>query len=269
MEPSATAVPEVRSGADIRLPFDAYLTPADQQRTVSLAEQRLARTCMRRFGLDWPDQSQPPVPTAPINARRYGVIDAAEVARIGYHPPADPAPDPNAVKPADPTPEMTMVYGGKGGVSELRGVPIPDGGCLGEARRKLGIGDYSAGSADLNRIPTDSFALAQRDPRYTAVTAAWSACMRTAGYPYADIWRANNDPRWSGGTPSALELATAEADVACKLSTRLPTVLLTVETEIQTAAIRHNAEALDRARDRQKATLAQATAVLAQPAAAG
>ncbi|MFI5530434.1 hypothetical protein ACIA8O_18020 [Kitasatospora sp. NPDC051853] len=255
------AVAEVRSDADIRLPFDAHVLTAAQQRTVILAEQRLARGCMSRFGLDWPAPVLPPVPDAPANSRRYGVLDPASAGRLGYHPPADP---PAAPAPAT-TPEMLTVYGGKGGPSELDGRPVPEGGCLGEARRGLGIGEFSLGSLELNRIGTDSFTQAQQDPRYTAATAAWSSCMQRAGHSYADIWRANNDPRWSVPAPTELELATARADAACKLSTRLPTVLLTVETELQTAAIHRRAAALRTATERQHTVLARATAVLARP----
>ncbi|WP_405016079.1 hypothetical protein OHV05_02430 [Kitasatospora sp. NBC_00070] len=261
--PGAPAVPEVRSGADIRLPFDRYLMTPEQRRTVTLAEQRIARTCMSRFGFDWPVPDLPAVPAGSTNARRYGVLDPAEVAQLGYHPPADPAPP---AAPPGTSPEMMMVYGGRGGVSELAGRPIPDGGCLGEARRELGIGAVGLGSPELNRISTDSFTQAQHDPRHAAVNAAWSACMKQSGYAYADIWRANNDPRWSDRQPSALELATARADVACKLSTRVPTVLLTIETELQTTAIRRHAGALDRAGTHQAETVTRAAALLARPA---
>ncbi|MFD0574383.1 hypothetical protein ACFQ0T_40590 [Kitasatospora gansuensis] len=192
------------------------------------------------------------------------MIDAAEVARLGYHPPADPTA---VLASPSASPEMVMVYGGKGGASELRGQPVPDGGCLGEARRELGVGAAALGGPELNRIATDSFTQAQQDPRLADANAAWSACMKQSGYAYTDIWRANNDPRWSGPEPSALELATARADVACKLGTRLPTILLTIETELQTVAIHRHATALDRAGTHRAETVTRAAAVLARPPA--
>ncbi|MGW4651584.1 hypothetical protein [Kitasatospora sp. NPDC004289] len=254
-------VREVRTGADIVLPFDAYLMTADQERTVARAEQLLAGDCLRRFGLDWRPAAPPPDAAGPVNAQRYGLIDPAEAERLGYHP----LPRPAAEAAPEPTPEVVTAYGGKG-AAELNGVPVPEGGCLGEARRTLGVGRFSQGSIELNRIPTDSFTRAGKDPRTVAATAEWSACMQRAGYSYPDIWRANDDPRWNAAQPTELERATARADVACKAATRLPTVLLTVESDLQRAAIEAHRPALDRAREHQGAVLAKAAEVLGAPA---
>ncbi|MPZ85665.1 MAG: hypothetical protein GEV28_36910 [Actinophytocola sp.] len=58
--------------------------------------------------------------------------------------------------------------------------------------------------------------MAEADSRVRAVFTGWSRCMSAAGFDYRDPMAANNDPTFGTGVPTAEEIATATADVACR-----------------------------------------------------
>ena len=226
----------VTTGADIVLPLEAYEMTGVQQNNFEKAAALLAHDCMKTFGFNFMETDVGNADTSiPVNSGYYGVIDPAEAAKWGYHPPAYMADD---KKPGAPmTPDEAMVYGGKG-AGAINGKTIPQGGCLGQARHQLG----QSGDANVvnNKITTLALGIngqAQASPRSQAAMKAWSACMQKSGFVYSDMWKANNDVRWSGPTPSQLEIKTAEADVACKTSTKLPSILLAVESGMQQAEV--------------------------------
>jgi len=61
------------------------------------------------------------------------------------------------------------------------------------------------------------------DSRYVAAVAQWSECMKIRGYDYNDPLNSIYDSQWSGmaadSVASADEIATATADIECKIST--------------------------------------------------
>jgi hypothetical protein len=114
-------------------------------------------------------------------------------------------------------------------------------------------------------MQNDLYRTAQADARVRAVMDRWRGCMRGAGYDYADVWRANNDPRWTGPEPTGLERATAAADVTCKRGTDLASVWLTVETAYQERAIAAQRPAFDAVRRGLDMRLRRAHEVLAAP----
>ena len=83
---------------------------------------------------------------------------------------------------------------------------------------------------------------AQTDRRVVAVERAWARCMAQHGYSYHTPQQAqqHNWPR----VPSTGEVATAVADVSCKVRTDLPNTWLTVEAAYQSALIGQNLTAL-------------------------
>jgi hypothetical protein len=117
---------------------------------------------------------------------------------------------------------------------------------------------------ELQQMQNDLYRNAQADPRVQTVMHRWHDCMRAAGYDYADVWRANNDPRWTAAKPTALELATATADVGCKQRTDLASVWLTVEAAYQRQAIAERPEAFDAVRRGLDTQVRRARDVLAQ-----
>ncbi|WP_434449220.1 hypothetical protein [Lentzea sp. E54] len=258
--PQVAEVRPVRSAKDIVLPLDRYQhSPADLT-TIDRAAAELARRCLREFGQTWAAPDPVPVPES-TGSTRYGVMDLAEVSRLGYHPPESDEPEPQ--EGPEPSPEAKMIYTGKG-MTSIGGKQIPDGGCLGKARRELERGVPAAiPAAELVQLDQTTFEQAQQDDRMRQAMASWRGCMAESGFDYTDVWAANNDVRWESDTPAQVEIDTAKADVTCRERTRLADTWLAVETAYQRRAIEERAagfEALDRGK---KIRLDNAAKVLA------
>lgn len=244
------------------LPLDRYLlTPAEDAR-LNRAHRLLIERCTRRFGLAMPAVAASPPPPGGPNARRYGINDPATARLLGYRvragqPPADRrSPDPT--RSADLT--LEAVLGGRG-ASTVNGRRVPPGGCFGEARRRLSGG--VAEPADMflaQRLNQDSFGAARGHPRVRAVVEAWSACMRAAGFRYADPLRPPADPLFRAAVTER-ETRTATADVACKRRTGLVAVWSAVEANLQRSYIATHRARLEEIRRVHRAQLAAAATV--------
>ncbi|MFD4668889.1 hypothetical protein ACFWNN_04090 [Lentzea sp. NPDC058450] len=259
--PAVGEVRPVHSAMDISLPFDRYQhSPADLT-TIDRATAVLARRCLTGFGQTWAPPDPPPVP-ASTGSSRYGLVDPGRAAKSGYHP-ADSAPQEKPEDRPAPAPEAMMIYTGKGTAS-VGGKRIPEGGCLGQARREMERGVPEAiPAAELIGLDQQMFEQAQQDDRVRQAMTAWRTCMAESGYDYTDVWAANNDIRWEAETPSQVEIDTARTDVACRKRTKLVDTWLAVETAYQQRAIAERAarfDALDRGK---RVRLDNATAVLA------
>jgi hypothetical protein len=240
--PAIGAVRAVGSGADIVLPFDAYRHTATEVNVIERATALLARDCLGRFGHDWTPPTTDAVDTSrPAAGGRYGIVDAAEVARLGYHAPVPPD------RPAQPQPslDVLMVYTGKG-ASNVGGRPVPEGGCVGEARRRLeeGVPTAMPGAA-FAELDRELYLTAQADERVQRLMAGWRGCMAESGRQYADVWAANDDVRWSSPEPTPEEIAAAKADLACRTRTGLAGTWLAVETAYQQRAIKERSPEFD------------------------
>jgi hypothetical protein len=237
----------VSTGADITLPFDSYFMSTPQANQFDRAAQILARDCMKHFGFDWRIRvTEVKVEVAP-KAGRYGLIDADAAATYGYHATPDEA-DTGGDAGVKPDAATAMVYFGNG-PSTYAGQTVPKGGCLGEARSKLAEGaPVSLSTQELRGLQNELYHKAQADRRVQAAMAGWRTCMKSAGYDYDDIWKANNDPRWTGPQPAPEEIPTAKADVTCKKRVDLAGIWLTVETAYELESIQQRAGAFDAVR---------------------
>ena len=235
----------------LHLPIEDYLLTGKQAKDLADARMVLALSCLDRFDIERPLIPKPRTSFRPgdtsivVNpARRYGVLDPEVVSRYGYHP--EPGTYPDLTTSAEPelTRTAALVLHGDEEHPDRRvrvhGRTVPDGGCLGEAQRRLGgrpgvYGDSSL-AAELN---VNSFAVTRDDPRVRAAIDAWSACMRVAGHPQTDPLEALGQGKPSvRPTATRQEIAVATADLACKRSTRLAAVWAQAEREYQEAAIR-------------------------------
>jgi hypothetical protein len=237
-EPPVGPVPTMLSIVDVPLPVQAYLATEEQLDRVALAEVALVRACLARFGFPY---DVTPVPSgaygpASLTDRRYGITDLDLARTDGYGlGPRDPG---LATRPAKPDlgPEGEAVLSGQG-PSEVRGRPVPEGGCIGEAGR--GLTGPRASTADLYRgteLQLTSFAQSRVDSRVKSAFAAWSACMAGAGYRYADPLAAAADPAFIRPLDQH-EIDVATTDIGCKASTNLVGVWFTVESAYQQRAI--------------------------------
>lgn len=257
-----SSFPKLSSATDKSLPVEAYLLNAEQEKQMADAEKILRERCMARFGIAYKAQEAPQV-FAPksITQLRYGPTDADAVAGHGYKP----AGSENAVvkpKPEELSPAATMVLNGttdpnvkpgsaaaKGG-QDYNGQKVPKGGCIGEAKAKLGYSADQEPSKDgappiADKVNTDSWAKSYEDARVKAVFAKWSACMKEKGYTYADPMKANNDPQWErNALATTKEKQVASADVACKGKYNVVGTWYAVDVAYQEQMIEQNAEAL-------------------------
>ncbi|MFG2291838.1 hypothetical protein [Streptomyces sp. NPDC048603] len=266
-----SAVRDVVTEADIVLPVSAYLFTPEQQAQVDSAHSRLAADCMKRFGFDWPVKKAEP--SKAVN-RRYGVVSEKLAAEHGYHviPSADDREHAEGVVSSGtklPS-EAYMVYGAKGGKTgaggSYQGKDIPQGGCIGEAGRKLGLDkvqDPSKGKIGLLSIDYSSFGRAQETPEFKKAQDDWAACMKKSGYQHTAFLQPVEKYAPQGNSASPEEKIVARADVRCKQETRLATVLLRAEAKIQNDYIDQNAAGFAEIKKDQGAVIKSANEALA------
>ncbi|AJF66058.1 hypothetical protein SVTN_18335 [Streptomyces vietnamensis] len=255
------------------MPLDPYRLSGADHAELYAAEQALVTTCLRGFGVTYrspagSSSAQPP-PEGP-----YGVTDPDWARKYGYRlPPALIATDHGSRPLPDPT-TVALITGGvtydRNGTPQRisdqplltthHGRKVPEGGCLGEARRTL------AGRND-NRDPTrigsalyaQAYRDSQQDPRVTAATADWAACMKQRGFTYRTPLEPANDPSFPRNPPAdERERATAVADVACKEKTGLVALWHRVESEIERSLMRGHGTELAAAKADRDARLAHA-----------
>lgn len=257
-----------------RLPIERYLLTDRQLGELSRARTFLAANCLSRYGLTLPpavfDSGTTPAAdtsSSANTAHRYGIADPTAAARFGYHPPpGTPTPPPHRPEPRLSAAVELVLTGKNGALSSpestttYQGRPIPEGGCMDEATRRLGTRSGTIGDAQLaNDVNLDSFARSKTEPATAKAIHAWSTCMRAAGFEYADPTEAPG-PRF-GDAPRATseEIAVATADVACKRRTNLVGYWFTAEQAYQERAIRNQGAKFEQIRQelQTKTTLAR------------
>lgn len=264
-------VRDVVTEADIVLPVSAYLFTPEQEAVVDTAHSTLAADCMKRFGFDWPVTKAEPTK---VVSRRYGVVGEKIAAEYGYHVIPSPGDDEHAEgavsSGAKLPPEAYMVYrpkvGKAGAGGSYQGKDIPEGGCMGEASRKLGLDkvqDPAKGKIGLLSIDFSSFGKAQETPEFKKVQDEWAACMKKSGYQYTAFLQPVEKYAAQGNSASPEEKAVATADVKCKQETKLTTVLVRAETKIQNDYIEQNAAGFAEIKKDQGAVIKSANEALA------
>jgi hypothetical protein len=259
-EPEIGPLLAVEDIARFRLPLDDYRAAGRDPELLGSAEYLLVSDCLDRYGLELPPPADAAA-TGSRNARRYGITDQAQATERGYRGPAS-AEGPEPTEPPLP-PAVEAVVTGRGERSHA-GLPVPEGGCIGESRRELSEGTDQAVEMDLGeRLAVDTWHLSKNDSRVRTAFGAWSACMTKAGYDYADPFSANDDPAFQTPEPSAHEIEVATADVRCKQEADLVTIWGTVETAYQQRTIAQHAEPLAAVRRNLEITETNAATALA------
>ncbi|MFD4144070.1 MULTISPECIES: hypothetical protein [unclassified Streptomyces] len=281
-EPPLDTALTVRTGSDIKLPLDEFHNASISDRDVLRAEDVLMRSCAKRFGYTIPPAKITDEPSKfNANGRRYGLISADDARTYGYHPSPNHMPDrmPGSDGSADESRrpkgisdeqyslllfgESGDIGGGAKRTAQPKAGGIPEGGCFGEARRKLGQGASKKPVIDVNVLDEEAFKRTENDSRVREVSQAWVSCMKKAGYAYKGIWEVHEDARWKSPAPTAQERTTAEADVRCKQETRLATVWFQVESAYQNEVLEKHAEAVQATREQYRNESRNAAKVLA------
>jgi hypothetical protein len=255
-EPDVGAIPVRLSSADLRLPLDAYIVDGTQLAQIDNGRLVLTERCMRRLGFGTElSIARRDAPAKLLgNQRRYGITDEAAAAVYGYRVPPGVIAEPTGGAGTDPSEkvelsaaERTALSGN--GSKTVNDRPVPEGGCVGEARRKLAERGPRVDRPELAEILAgESFDLSRKDSRVRAALGSWSRCMKARGFDLAGPLDAANNPAFkTGSEPEAI--ATATADVACKKQTNLVGVWSTVEDAYQKRIIERNHEELRRIKD--------------------
>ncbi|MEV5440181.1 hypothetical protein AB0K80_29865 [Streptomyces sp. NPDC052682] len=293
---SATSAAEARPTASddpAFLPLDAYDMTDDDARAVGRARWTLAKQCMLRLGFtgqrDLPTDPVPAWPVRPAGTGafaltlyasdelRYGVQDPDEAAAYGYRG-AQAAYERRHPARKWTLDEHLALTGQflRGDPRTAHGRPIPERGCLGEADRRI------HGSSPMDRkdavltLKNESLRQAERDPAWKKADRAWSACMKTAGFPYATPAEAQEGSdrrqqeltdRLSGrrtdpDEPTAREKRTAVADVRCKKQTGYVRTVHAVDVRVQNRLIARDRPRLEEQRAWNRKAVRTARALL-------
>jgi hypothetical protein len=280
---SVGRIPPAGSGQSIVMPVDSYEQVINQeQAAIAAATVLLVHRCMQAAGF-----SYPAVPQAVDNERILqsieqpadGLVSLAQAETYGFgHPGTQP--------------------GGNGPTGSQSGVLICGGfGCLpmqdmrnhshawigallgifpgARVRARPRPGCLATAEIQLSRThPTDNPLLelasqagmwTRGDPRILAVQRLWSACMAARGYHYQSVIQP--EQRGWPRPPNRAEIATAVADVSCKIRVNLPNTWLAVEAAYQRALIAANLGQLSQLQTSFNAILQRAETLLAAASA--
>jgi hypothetical protein len=217
-------------------PIDTFMASANQVSEIAYGRIAASNACLAKAG--FPDSRftvdktigagiTGMVRDRVVRADLYGFFDTvADASQYGYHRAAwDP--------------------GGWGGTFPIKTVPQSMIDTCTE------VGTQAAGSADdmdyiaLSKLPDGGPPVPSSDSRYVSAVAKWSACMKDQGFPYTDPLAAVGDAKWRTlDAASPQEIATATADVQCKISTNLIGIAVAVETAYDQRYIDAHADAL-------------------------
>jgi hypothetical protein len=223
----STPPPEATAADVVTLPIDPYRFTTWETGRIILAREILITDCLRKLDDKQavsPDRASIERDTLKrikdfgprSNKRRYGVVDQRDAATYGYHLPS-------STNKAD------------------QGVPLRQNDsvrteCVQQVDNTLG--DANLTSADLVRtIGHDSYDRSLASSEIRDAFQRWSSCMGTKGYRYPDPMAAMSTFDLVSPTVSKVEIATATADVACKLDGKLVMTWQEVESKIQRSAI--------------------------------
>ncbi|MPZ85668.1 MAG: hypothetical protein GEV28_36925 [Actinophytocola sp.] len=259
-EPKLGAIPTVARYADVEFPLDRFRTRPEEFLMLSRAHDVVVRDCLARFGIGYVVPERVLVPDVD---RPVGVVSVDDAARFGYESPfaADVAAVDEANAAVEPLSGVARGVLRGDGQRTVDGVTVPVDGCVGEARRALVNRNPDRENVVVG-LAADSYAMAEADSRVRAVFTGWSRCMSAAGFDYRDPWAANNDPAFGTGVPTAEEIATAKADVACRTEENVNGVWVAVITAYQERLVTEHRDVLNQRRDEIETQLVAATDLL-------
>lgn len=212
-EPTLGAIAAITSPGQVTRPIDAFLPSAAQVAQLDAVQSAAVNACLTEHsitgGLDYDDPAQVQaffdglVSDRTARSDLWGFFDPGTAPQYGYgRPPQIPAVLQQRL-PAG-TPEDIMATCRHAGADALGGT------------------DAASSYASASVLPDSGPPVPSTDSRYLAAATAWRQCMSERGFDYADPMAAIGDERWRAGNEAdASQIATAVADVQCKVSTNL------------------------------------------------
>lgn len=266
---TAPAPPEAfdsKNPATWTLPIQGYLPSDSAKAQISQAKKQLIGDCMKSYGFEWePAPDLPRVGGKTFVDWRYGIHDMELAKARGYKPDAaqqaayEDAMNAGAVDGLTGGEDSQTLEGG--GVEEVNGKKIPDGGCIGQADRKIGA--QAVQSETAQKISAETFTKSKSDARVIKAFAAWSKCMKGKGYDYAEPLDASDDARFSSPDVTTEEISTATSDIECRDKTNVTQVWYEAESELQKNTIEDQAELLNEEAEELDAAVKKAAEVVA------
>lgn len=252
---AATLDPALKSPT---MPLDAYSLDDDGNAALLSAYTLLVKRCMEAKGFTYAGTET----TADQIGRvrdgglgregAFGLVDPQAAARDGY------TGGQTRLRPDQLGQYSFEAQRAKHGAAYLRALYGFDDparateshppGCRDEAEAQLRVPTDGVDVDVQGRLALEAAERTRNDPRVAAAFEQWSACMAQRGYRYRDPQEPFQAP-WPQPRPSARELTTAKADVACKTESRLYDVWLEVERAIQQQLVAQHEHALRAVRD--------------------
>ncbi|MFG2235174.1 hypothetical protein ACGFNX_35155 [Streptomyces sp. NPDC048723] len=233
--PGPTAAHRLADSKALKLPLDDYLLTTIDAGALARGRDSLMQRCLTELGAPYTPKA---VGSTDIetNERRYGLADAELAKEHGYH-----VPDMDKRAEDYPASVMPLV---RGEVTTYNGVPVPQGGCIGEAQRELHEVELQDALNLPHKLNMESYTKSQKAPAVVKATEEWSNCMKESGHTYPDPLAAINDKEFSAATPGTHEKEVALADVLCKQKVNLIGVWSDAESEYQRFLIESHSSAL-------------------------
>ncbi len=254
-EPQVSVTPQA-DPANAVLPLDAYAFDQNQAKVLRQAQDLLTEACMHRVGFASFKNASTYVTSAGAHRATTGIglVDAESAKKYGYRTGALPDRDAAGEKKRDPN-ETAALFGPQDGGPAHPGAP--EGGCSGEADRKLyprtttGPSAAPAGNSLVDQLTQQAGDRARGDSRIVAGITQWSTCMRDAGFQVKTPWELQQmeGTRWTGPVTSE-EITAATTDVSCKQKTKLTDTWNAVLTAYQKGLIERRKQDLDQEKKR-------------------
>jgi hypothetical protein len=263
---AATARPAARAATDafpptdqvksLSLPFDAYSPSLAALYTLSNAQDRLTRDCMKAAGLDWKVIARPTTVNDYRNRRRYGVIEMAIAQDYGFHVPTGLL-TPAAVEQLYDARENSLSQ-------QQKDAAYGKDGCATRATQRF---PANSRTDQLSQFDRKSLNDSRHEPSVAAALKVWRECAGQQNLHYQDPLEAASDTRWwadESAGPSAEEKKAAVVDVQCKEKAGLVNAWHTAEARIQEEIIRRNTDYFQRTKTELESQLADANAILSR-----
>ena len=236
------------------LPFDAYSPSLAFLYTLSNAQDRLTRDCMKAAGLDWKVIARPMTVQDYRNRRRYGVIEMTIAQNYGFHVPS------GLLTPAD----VDQLYDARESSlsQQQRDAAYGKDGCATHAARRFAA---SSRTDQLTQFDRTSLNDSQHEPSVAAALESWRECVGKQNLRFRDPFEAVSDTQWwadESAGPSAEEKKVAVVDVQCKEGADLVNAWYKAEVRIQEDMIHRNADYFQRVKAELESQLVEANAVL-------
>jgi hypothetical protein len=274
--PALGTIPSITDPSQITLPTDPYLVTTAQIKQLSQASDAVAADCMRTFGFTSKGTLLANVDDEAASRLSrnylYGVFNPGVVQTKGYDSQVQVnlPTGPGAAGQPQVSVEEQEAFTGLDNTGHpagtVNGRKVPTGGCSQQGRDAIGGPLPSIADGDL---PDGGPSVPPTDPRIADAYAKWSTCMKEKGYTYKDPTAAVGDPKWQPtgpgtGAVTPEQIATATADVQCKIANNTVGVIVAVETAYGKRYVDSHAQALTAYRQHLDETLAKAAKLVAQ-----